>query len=591
MAIAFVLGLLVLSVVVFATERLPIEVFSLLVIVTLALSGVLTPQQAFTGFAGSAVIMIAGVMLLTGAIVHNGAADLLARKIRSIAGSNETRVAALLIAAVNTLSAIINNVAATAVFIPVAEGVAERFGSHRGRYLIPVAFASMTGGMCTLFGTSTNLAVSGAMELHGLRGLGLFELSPVGLAVAVAGGAYLLFVAPRLLPVRPPRDHLSAAQSRVFLYEIIVRAEAPFAGKTLAEADLSGRLGLTLLAIVRNEQRLDSPGDGESILADDLLLVKGEAGRLEVIRATRGLEIRSMPASRREELDAHGRRVAEMTISYNSPMIGKTLKELDFRRSHGVSVLALHRGEELIADKVGRIRLKAGDVLLAYGPDERFARLPLEPTALIVETLVLPRYDPMRALIAVLVLLGAVAAVVGGVAEPPTAFLGGAALVLALKALPASEAGSYLNMRFLVMLAAMSSLGLAMEKSGAASWVTERILALTGTGSPLFVLAGFFVVTVLLTQPLSNAAAALLVLPVALNAAARLGVDSRPFAIIVAVAASCSFITPFEPACLLVYGTGHYRFRDFIKVGIGLTGIAGLIALLVVPRLWPLVAR
>lgn len=588
MAIAFVLGLLVLSVVVFATERVPVEVFSLLVIAVLAASPILTPREAFTGFAGSAVIMVAGIMLLTGAIVHNGAADLLARRIRDLAGSSRGRAGALLIASVNALSAVINNVAATAVFVPVAEEVAQRFRLHRGRYLIPVAFASMTGGMCTLFGTSTNVAASGSMEQHGLQPLGLFELTPVGLAVALAGGAYLLWVAPRLLPERTAHPHLAEARYRRFLYEIVVSHDAPFAGRSLGDADLGGRLDVEVLAIVRGDERVDSPDGDERIEAGDLLLVRGEAGRLDHIRGTRGLEIRAMPAARRDELDSAGRRVAEMTVSYNSPLIGSTLERAEFRRRHGVSILAIHRGEEYIAEEIGSIRLKAGDVLLAYGTEERFRTLPLEPTALIVEMVVLPRYNPRKAATGAAVLIAAVTAVIAGLADPPTAFLGGAALVLALGTLPSRDAGSYLNLRFLVMLAAMSSLGLAMERSGAASWVADRILDLTGTGSHLLVLAGFFAVTVALTQPLSNAAAALLVLPIALEAADRLGADPRAYAITVAVAASCSFITPFEPACLLVYSTGHYRFRDFMKVGAGLTLVAGLVALCLIPLLWPL---
>jgi len=585
----FVLALLVVAIVLFATEWIPIEAVALALMVLLAVTGVLSPAQALSALASPTVLMIAGIMLLTGAIVHNGAADFLAGRIRVLAGKSERRMAWLLLGAVNALSSVINNVAATAVFIPVAEGVASRFRTSRALYLMPVAFASMTGGMCTLIGTSTNVAVSGAMEREGLAPLGLFELAPVGVTAAVIGVVYLVFVTPRILGRRAAAQPAGGTlEGREFLYEIWVTGRSRLAGQTLLQADLGRRFGLTVLAVVRGEDRFDAPDAEQRVLDGDLLLVKGGMAGIEGVRAAAGLEVKSMPTARRRELEAAGYRLAEITVSYNSPLIGRSLKDLEFRRSQGVSVLAIHRNEEDIAEKVGKIPLRAGDVLLAYGREGDFVRLAGEPSILVVEMLVGPRYAPTKAVLSLGILGAAVLAASTGLAAVPIAFVGGAALALTLGLLPVKDVGAYLNLRFLVMLAGMITLGMAMETSGASRSIAEATLRVAGAGGPVVVMGALFVLTVALTQPLSNAAAAVLVVPVAVEAARQLGLDPRGFAITVCIAASCSFITPFEPACMLVYGTGHYRFADFVKLGFGLTLLVGVLTLLLVPRLWPL---
>lgn len=587
MAIAIVLALLALTILNFALEWVAIEVFALLVIVILVVTGILTPQQAFMGFANSAVLMIAGVMILTGGIIHNGAADVIARKIKQFAGASERKTAAMLLAAVNTVSAFINNVAATAMFIPVAEGMARQFRVNRGKYLIPIAFASMTGGMCTLIGTSTNVAVAGALEQYGLPPLRLFELAPVGLVMAGVGTLYLLWAAPRILRLPAEKEAVDAYGIKGFLYEVIVREGASVVGRTISQADLGQKLGLLVLAIVRGDRRIVSPSGAEVIQPGDLLLVEGEAGTIPTVLGTKGLEVKSMPSLKRSDIESDRVKVVEATLSYNSPFIGKSLKQLNFRHSFDLSVLAIHRRGEVVVDKVGKIRLRAGDVLLIYGREEMFDRLGQEPTMLLMESIVLPKYNPRKALQAGAIFLAAILASAFDWLDSPTAFLAGGALVMAFKCLSADEAGSYLNVRFLVMLAGMASLGYAMERSGAARLLAGGIVQMLPSQAPLVLLGAFFLITVMLTQPLSNAAAALLVLPVGIHAAHDIGIDPGSFVIGVTIAASCSFITPFEPACLLVYSTGRYRFTDFVKVGLPLTLLACLVSLLLIPLLWP----
>jgi di/tricarboxylate transporter len=586
-SILVVLLLLVLAVANFVFEWVQVELFSVLLIVALVAFRVLEPEDAFRGFGNSAIVMIAGVMVLTGAVLHNGAADILARRIERAAGESERRLAALLYAAVNAVSAFINNVAATAMFIPVGEALARRFRVGRGRYLLPIAFASMTGGMCTLIGTSTNVAVSGAMLRHGLAPLGFFELAPVGVVLAAVGILFHLWITPRVLKPLPEQAPVEAFGLKEFLYEVLVQEGSPFAGRTLSESGI-GALGINVLALVRGPERLVSPPASEVVRAGDLLLVEGERRTILEVAAADGLAVKSMPPRAGTELDRDQGRLLEVTISYNSPFIGKTLQELGFRKRYDLSVLALHRSGEPVVEKVGKIRLRAGDVLLVYGREPMFDRLEQEPNMLLIEGRVLPRLDPVRATGAVAVLAGTILASSAGLVDAPTAFLAGAVLVIALKILPTEQAASYVNLRFLIMLAGMMTLGAGMEKSGAAEWLATGLLALLRPDSALAALAVLFGITVVLTQPLNNAGAAVLVLPVAIHTASSVGGDPRAFAIGVTIAASCSFITPFEPACMLVYSTGRYRFGDFVRVGSLLTAVAFLASLTLIPLLWPL---
>lgn len=587
MSTAIVLVLLVLALINFAKEWMPIDVFSLLVISTLVVTGVLRPDEAFLGFANSSIVMIAGVMILTGALLHNGATYTIAKRIENLAGRSEGKAAAFLYALVNLVSSIINNVAATAMFIPVAEGMARRFQVNRGKYLMPVAFASMTGGMCTLIGTSTNVAVSGAMEQFGLPQLSLFELAPVGIAVSIAGIFYFLWVAPRILPLPPEAPAIDAFGVREFLFEIVVKEGAPVAGRTLAESDLAARLGVAVLAIVRGDRRFEAP-DGREILEEgDLLLVEGEAAIISSVAASEGLSVKSMQDPADPGLGKGEARIFEGTVSFNSVLIGRTLKQVEFRRRFNLSVLAIHRSGESVVDKVGRIRLAAGDVLLLYGREEMLQGLAAEPNMLILEEQVLRRHAGRKALRATVIFAAAILVSAFGWLDSPTAFLAGGALVLATKCLTVEEVKGYLNLRFLVMLAGMIALGMAMEKSGTAELLAGFVVDQIDPSRTLLLLAVFFLLTVVLTQPLNNAAAALLVLPIAISAAKSLGVDPRPFAVTTALAASVSFLTPFEPACLLVYGTGRYRFYDFVRVGAPLTLIAFVISMLVIPVFWP----
>ncbi len=586
--IALILILVLATVVNFLLEFLTIEVFALSLMGSLILFGLLSPEQAFQGFSNPAVIMIAGAMVMTGSIIHNGAADLVARGMHATAGRSRNGIFLLLLGTVTSMSAFINNVAATAMFIPVAEGISKRSRVNPRHYLMPLAFASMLGGVCTLIGTSTNVAVSGALAAYRLEPLGMFELTPLGLVIAPLGIAYLFLFSRFLLPKEVSEDRVADYGIRDYLFEIQVEKDSPITGLTIAASDLALRFNLSILGIFRGPERILSPTKTEIIRAGDLLLVEGNVPRVMAGRLPRGLTVKMDPRLSGKDLESEGVRMVEATVSYNSPFIGRNLRDLNFRLRYELNVLALYRRGEAVVEKVGKISLREGDVLLIQGREDQLVKLLQEPTWLLIEDVVLPKYNPGRSLRALLVFGSAIGLGSLGIVPIPVAFLLGAVLTIVLRCFTFEEAERYLNLKLVLIVASMLSVSMALETTGAAAYLARHTVNLLQGFGPLALLAGFFLLTVLLTQPMSNSAAALLMVPIGIHAARLIGSDPRPFIVAIAVAASCSFLTPLEPAYLLVFSTGKYHYADFLKFGLGLTFLVFILCLAFIPRIWPL---
>ncbi|MEW5805961.1 MAG: SLC13 family permease [Acidobacteriota bacterium] len=586
MQVAEVLIIMGLVIIVFAFELIPLELIGLLVMLALTILGILPADQIFASFGNPAIIMIAGIMVMTGGLIHNGVADHLSRKMNQLAGESEKGITMLLFSATAAVSAFINNVAATAMFIPVAEWVSKRYRMNPSKYLLPIAYASLLGGVCTLIGTSTNVAISGALEDYHMKSFTMFELTPVGITLAIFGLVYLFFISDRLLPRKRVSDKAEEFHIKEYLFEIIVHDDSPYSGKRIADIDFIKKANLTVVGIVRGNEKMLSPSEREVIHGGDLLFLEGDIGKILQVKGIEGIEIKSDIKISGNEIESEKVKMVEATISYNSPFIGKTLKELNFRNRYGVNVLAIYRRGESLVEKVGKIKLKLGDVLLVLGLEENFFRLWKEPNMLLMEDVILPKYNRNRAVLSLVIFTLVVFVSALGLFSAPILFLSGATLMILFRTLRMQEAYQYLNMRILFMIAGMISLAKAMEITGTALFLAGIAVDAFGSYGPIFLLGTFFLMTVLLTQPISNAAAALLMLPIAINAAKLSGVDERPFVIAITVAASCSFITPLEPACLLVFSAGRYKFLDFLKVGLPLTLIAFVISMILIPRLW-----
>ncbi|WP_034384622.1 SLC13 family permease [Deinococcus sp. YIM 77859] len=576
--VTILLLLFAFALLLFATEWLPVDVTALLLLSALLALGLLTPKEAFAGFGNDTVLTLASLFVLTQVLLRAGVIEwigvTLARRARHASGMIRG-----MLSAVAGVSALTSNTATTAVFLPVVTGLARRAGIAPSRVLMPLAYASILGGTITVIGTTTNLVVSGALSAAGLKPLGFFELAWVGLPVAVVGLLYLFFVAPRLLPVREAALEESL---RAYLADLTVAPGSPLAGQTLRETGLGRDHGLTVVAVRRGGDTLYAPGPDFRIQEGDTLAVEGPPDRILIGKSTLGIFSKS-----EQKLQAEGEtpvRLVEVVVLPGSPLTGRTLRESRFRERYGVSVLALHRRARTV-ERLAGLRVQVGDVLLVQGSPERIAGLGDFLTVL--GDLTEAQRDLRKAPLALLLFGGAVIAGGLGLLPLSVATVIAVALALALRLVTPEEAYRSIEWPVIVLVACMLAFGTAFEDTGAARVLTGAISEVLEPLGPSGLLAALFAVTVALTQPMSNQAAALVMLPLAIGTAKALGHDPRPFIIGITIAASNSFITPLEPSCMLVYGPGRYRFLDFVRVGTGLTLVTFAVAMLVIPRVWP----
>ncbi len=584
--IGLVLALALIAMALFSLERVPVDVVALGLLVALLVAGVLDPKAALAGFASDAVIVIAGLFVLTAGLKASGIVEWFGTLIERVARGRRGRSHAVLLGMVAAVSAFMNNTTTTATLMPVGIGIARANREPPSRILMPLAFASILGGSITLIGTSTNVIVSGLLPRYHQPPLGLFELAPVALPVAVLGVVYLLIAAPRLLPERADAPLAETYSLLDYLTEVEVGADSPLVGHTVAEEGFGKKWDLQLLRIMRRGDALE-PTPDEVLEAGDLLLVEGNLDNLLRVGQGQGLAIRRQGGGGTAPLAVEGEMLIEAVVLPRSELVGRTLRDASFRQRYGATVIALNRHAEPVVEKIGLIPIGVGDVLLIQGGREATARLQAQPGLLFLRDRPVVRRE-RRALVAPLTF--AVAIVLGGsgVLALPTAVLAGCFVLLATRTLSTQEAYRSIDWSILVLIAAMIGYGQAMDTTGAASFIADHLLAVSAGWGPTAVVAAFYLLTVALTQPMSNQAAALVVLPVAVEVALSAGLNPRAMAVTVALAASNSFLTPLEPSCLLVYGPGRYRFLDFPRLGFGLTVLAFVVTVVLVPRVWPL---
>jgi di/tricarboxylate transporter len=420
----------------------------------------------------------------------------------------------------------------------------------------------------------------------------LFELTPVGLPILIAGLLYMLFLGRRLMPVHGhPDDLIRDFGKRLYLTELVILPGSPLANKTLDESGLGRDLDLTILWLVRGKERYLVPRARERLEVGDELLVEGKREEILKIKEKTGIDIKADFKLSDPQLKTKDMSLVEAVLLPRSPLLGLTLKESRFRHEYGVQVLALYRHGESIFRKISEIPLRIGDVLLLQGHRSRIARISRmerENVLHVLGSLALEPPNLKRAPVAIIIFIGALGAGALNLLSLPVAVLLGVFLVFLTRCISPGTAYKEVEWRALILIGSMLGLGVAMEQTGTAQFLAAKIVDWVGEAHPIWLLTGFFFLAVILTQPMSNQAAAIVVVPVAIQTALHLGLNPRTFAMIIAVAASTSYITPLEPACLMVYGPGGYRFADFMKVGSLLTLIIYAISILLVPLLWPL---
>ena len=587
--IGLLLAIIAVALVLFSFERFPADVIALGVLVTLILTGLLPADQAFAGYGSDAVMLILGLLILTAALVRTGVVEMVGSLILRRTGRNPQRLLAVVLTAPALMSTIMSNTASTAFFLPLVMGMSRRARISPSRLLMPLAFATILASSVTLVATSTNIVVSGLMTQYGLAPIGMFELAPVGIPILLVGLAYMFWIGLRLIP---ERAHTAAGGDGYaagnYLTETLILGGSSLAGKTLAESGLGRDLDLTVLGVVRGKRTTLAPQAALRLEEGDVLLVEGHRDEILKIKDKAGIDIKADFKLTDPTLETDDIKLVEAILLPRSPLVGRTLKGVRFRERYGLQVLAINRHGETIRRKISRTRLQLGDVLLVQGHRANIATLQDDNTFRIISSLDDKRPNLQRAPIAVAAFLGALGLASLSLVSFPVAMFLGVLVVFVTRCITPEEAYREVEWKALILIGAMLGLGVALEHTGTARYLAMQIVGFAGHANPLWLLAGFFTLTVLLTQPMSNQAAAVVVVPIALQTALQLGLNPRAFGVMIAVAASCSYLTPLEPACLMVYGPGQYRFLDFLKVGSLLTVLVFLIAILLVPLVWPL---
>ena len=586
MEITLVLGLLVVAVVLFATDKISVDVITIGLLLVLTSLGILTPTEAFSGFGSDFIIMLASIFVVGAAMQKAGVLDLLGHKLFALTSNRVKSLPTILMATVSFTSAFMNNTTVTAMYVAPVVGLARRLKISPSKLLMPVAFASILGGTCTVIGTSTNIAVNAYLAKHGLTPFGMFDFTIIGVVLCVIGILFLATVGMKLLPDYKEVDMMQDLQQQQYFTEILVKKNSSLVGRKIRNTVVS-RIGLRVLNIIRDKR--NSIADADSVVqANDILLVEGSIAELLKVKDANGIDILA-DAKATDDLVSDDIQIAEILILPTNDFVGLTVKEAEFKRRFGLTVIAINREGQTLSEKIGATEIKSGDRLLVQGPVEtiRF-RQSFSDFVVLQEHSYEPSKSSRNAALSASFFIGAILLGTLEVIPLSVAFMLAAFLCVAFKCIKPDEAYEKIEWNLLVLIGGMSSFGVALQKTGAAEFLAENINSLFGGMGPLAVLAAYVLLTMLLTQPMSNAAAALVVLPVALESAGALGANPISFALGVMLGASVSLITPFEPSCILVYGPGRYKFADFFKVGILATVLLFAAIMVLVPMFYPL---
>jgi di/tricarboxylate transporter len=579
------------------SERVRLDAVALLVLITLILTGLLTPEQAFSGFASPTVIAVASVFVVSAGLFQTGVARRIGKSVIRFSGESEPRLIGVLMIGVAVLSAVMNNVAAVAVLLPVVLGIARETRIPPCRLLLPLAYGAVMGGTLTLVGTPPNLIVSDVLVEGGLEPLGFFEISRVGVPLVIAGIAFMMTLGRSLLPRRAasrrtsqtalPEELVGIYHLPEHLFAVTVPAGSPVVGQSLSQCRMQNGFDLTVLGVVRDSQCIVAPEPTETLQAKDCVLVEGGPQRVKRAVEAWGLVAEKATTSEADLLLAGDVGLVEVTLAPRSRFEGQSLREVHFREKYGVTVLALWRGREPIERNLGDVPLRVGDVLLVQGSWRRIRLLRRDPELIVLlgENEV-PRRT-RKAPFAMAILFSMIAVVIAGIAPISVAALGAALLLVLTGCLRIEEAQHAIEWQVVFVIVGMLALGHAMQSAGTTQWVARALLSPVARTGALPILAVLFVVTVGLDLVLSNYASAVLLAPVAMSIAAVQSLEARPLVLVVALASSVAFATPMaHQSNLLVMGPGEYRFSDYVRVGLPLSFIAMAVIVLGAWVLW-----
>ena len=586
--IAFVLGLTVCAVVLFVTEKFSTDIVAILVMIVLLVFRVLTPAEGLAGFANTATVTVGAMFVLSAGMFRSGAVNFVGKALGRLARHSSRLMLFVLMVGVGVLSSFLNNTAAVAILLPVVIVVARRAKTSPSKLLMPLSFASMFGGMCTVLGTSTNILASSIAEQAGLGAFGMFEFTKLGVIFFAVGVAYMMTLGRRLVPDHRGQGDLTTSFGLGdYLTDLVLQTESKSVGHSLASAPLVKELNIDVLQILRGEDTLRPTP--ETILREgDVLRIQGDLRTINELKGRAGVTFGMSMKWRDEHLQSTDTRLVEAVVGPSSPLAGKSLTESRLRESYGASVLAIRQHGTLRHGQFENITLMPGDALLIDVPNDQIEHLTQQRVFLVVSRAGIPRFDWRKASKAVAIVIAVVVVAATGLLPIVAAAATGALMMVLSGCVSTEEAYGAIEWNVLFLLAGMLSLGAAMEKTGASTMLADGMIDSVGGLGPLALLAAFFGATMLLTEVMSNNATVALLLPIAITTAQAIDVDPRAFMFAVVFAASSSFMTPVGyQTNTMIYGPGQYRFKDFARVGAPLNLIFWALGTLLIPWFWP----
>lgn len=572
--IILTLGILLVAFIAFIAEWLPVDITAIIVAVVLMLFGLVTPDEGISGFGNNATITIMAMFILSAGIARTGVIQMVRDLLLKWGGKNASQQILVMGAIVGSITAFINNTAVVALFLPLVEDWSKKRGISVSKLLIPLSYVTVLGGMITLIGTSTNIVASGVAKKLGYQEFGLFQFTSVGLITFCVGLIYLAFAAPKILPDRKKLDSNLIGQDyglKDYVTEVVIKPRSDLIGQTIRSSQIQRKLDLAVLELIRDGNRFPQPLADKVLAAGDILIVRGSRADLLKIKDTRGIDILAdvkFNGDLEKELNSSEEKIGEVLILSNSRLIGTTLKDLRFRQRYNATVLAIRRGEELLKGRLGRIRLRFGDLLLVQGPKQSFLGLQTTRELLVMEQQDLETLRTNKAAIAVAIGLAVVIVAAFNWLPILVSSLAGVVLMILTGCLKPGEIYGAIRWDVIFLLAGLFPLGDAMDKSGTTQWLADNLLGISGHLSGYWLLTFFYLITSILTEILSNNAAVILMIPIAVKVAESLSYNPLAFMFAVTFAASNSYMTPIGyQTNTMVYGPGGYKFLDFTKVG------------------------
>ena len=591
--IIIVLLILSLGFFLFIKEYFSIDVTALIILSSFFGMGYLTPSEAVSGFSNPAVITIGLLFILSSAIQKTGLLEYIVVTINRLVQSSKTIGLAAYYFTISIASSLINNTAIVAIFMPITIRLAHNYRVSPSKMLIPLSYAAILGGTLTLVGTSTNLLVNSIyMSYEGSKPLGMFEFLKYGSIILVIGTVYLLFIAPRLIPSRTTTSSLTKSYHLGgYLTEMKVRKGSVLIGKSCFERSINQNYDVTVLDIIREKKHIVKDIRRTILKEGDILFVRGTLENFLRMKEVEGVALLTDEKLTQSELEQEDNELVECLLTDDSGLVGKSLMSTNFRQIYGAFILAIRREGDIFRKKIAHMKLRAFDTLLVYGPSKKITNLSDGGNFIVLgkvhARLIKEKFWWVSIYV---VFISIIFAAVGYIPIMKGAFLS-VVILLSLKIITAQESYQSIHWQVIFLIAALIPIGIVIQKTGTADWIGNNIsnfiFLFSSELQPYVLLATIYFITMILTEISSNVATAIIMVPIAIAVSNQLGLEPRPFVFTVAFAASSSFITPIGyQTNLMVYGPGGYKFSDYIRVGLPLSLILFISAILIIPKLW-----